>query len=63
MGRNLLKIENFSRDTAVMNAQGFVNIVGRKKDMIIRGGENVYPTEVEHFLHSHPKIADVYVKK
>ncbi|MFF4699563.1 AMP-binding protein [Streptomyces chattanoogensis] len=48
-------------DLAVMNDDGYVRIVGRIKDMIIRGGENVYPREIEEFLHSHPKIADVQV--
>ncbi|MFG2890963.1 AMP-binding protein [Streptomyces sp. NPDC048248] len=48
-------------DLAVMNDDGYVRIVGRIKDMIIRGGENVYPREIEEFLHTHPKIADVQV--
>jgi fatty-acyl-CoA synthase len=48
-------------DLAVMRADGYVNIVGRIKDMIIRGGENVYPREIEEFLYGHPKIADVQV--
>ncbi|WP_433858857.1 AMP-binding protein [Streptomyces kronopolitis] len=48
-------------DLAVMNDDGYLRIVGRIKDMIIRGGENVYPREIEEFLHSHPKIADVQV--
>jgi fatty-acyl-CoA synthase len=48
-------------DIAVMDAQGYVNISGRIKDMVIRGGENVYPREVEEFLYSHPDIADVQV--
>ncbi len=48
-------------DLATMDAEGYVNIVGRIKDMIIRGGENVYPREVEEFLYSHPDIADVQV--
>ncbi|MGW8552719.1 AMP-binding protein [Streptomyces tubercidicus] len=48
-------------DLAVMNDNGYVRIVGRIKDMIIRGGENVYPREIEEFLYSHPKIADVQV--
>ncbi len=48
-------------DLAVMDTEGFVDIVGRSKDMIIRGGENVYPREVEEFLYQHPKIADVQV--
>jgi fatty-acyl-CoA synthase len=48
-------------DLAVMDEDGYVNIVGRLKDMVIRGGENIYPREVEEFLYSHPKIADVQV--
>ncbi len=48
-------------DLAVMDDHGYVNIVGRIKDMIIRGGENVYPREVEEFLYSHPDIVDVQV--
>ncbi len=48
-------------DLATMDDEGYVNIVGRIKDMIIRGGENVYPREVEEFLYQHPKISDVQV--
>jgi fatty-acyl-CoA synthase len=48
-------------DLATMDADGYLNIVGRIKDMVIRGGENVYPREVEEFLYSHPAIADVQV--
>jgi fatty-acyl-CoA synthase len=48
-------------DLAVMDEDGYVRIVGRIKDMIIRGGENVYPREVEEFLYTHPEIADVQV--
>ena len=48
-------------DLAVMDAQGYVNIAGRIKDMIIRGGENVYPREIEEFLYRHPKIKEVQV--
>ena len=48
-------------DLAVMDDDGYVNIVGRIKDMIIRGGENVYPREVEEFLYQHPAVADVQV--
>ena len=48
-------------DLAVMREDGYVNIVGRSKDMVIRGGENVYPREVEEFLHTHPDVADVQV--
>jgi fatty-acyl-CoA synthase len=48
-------------DLATMDVDGYVNIVGRIKDMIIRGGENVYPREIEEFLYTHPDIADVQV--
>ena len=48
-------------DLAMMDDDGYVNIVGRIKDMIIRGGENVYPREIEEFLYSHPDIVDVQV--
>jgi len=48
-------------DLATMDADGYLNIVGRTKDMVIRGGENVYPREVEEFLYSHPRIRDVQV--
>ncbi|MES2879946.1 MAG: AMP-binding protein [Pseudomonadota bacterium] len=48
-------------DLATMDAQGYVNIVGRIKDMVIRGGENIYPREIEEFLYRHPKIQDVQV--
>jgi fatty-acyl-CoA synthase len=48
-------------DIAIMFDDGYVNIVGRIKDMIIRGGENIYPREVEEFLSSHPDIADIQV--
>jgi fatty-acyl-CoA synthase len=48
-------------DLAVMDDEGYLNIVGRIKDMIIRGGENVYPREVEEFLYTHPKVQDVQV--
>jgi fatty-acyl-CoA synthase len=48
-------------DLATMDAEGYVNIVGRIKDMIIRGGENVYPREVEEFLHTHPSISEAQV--
>ncbi len=48
-------------DLATMDGEGYVNIVGRSKDMVIRGGENVYPREVEEFLYGHPDIADVQV--
>jgi fatty-acyl-CoA synthase len=48
-------------DLAVMREDGYVTIVGRIKDMVIRGGENVYPREIEEFLYTHPDIADVQV--
>ncbi|WP_067966722.1 AMP-binding protein [Nocardiopsis trehalosi] len=48
-------------DLAVMREDGYTAIVGRIKDMIIRGGENIYPREIEEFLHTHPKVADVQV--
>jgi fatty-acyl-CoA synthase len=50
-----------SGDLAVMDEEGYINIVGRIKDMIIRGGENVYPREIEEFLYTHPNISDVQV--
>ena len=48
-------------DLAVMNDEGYVSITGRIKDMIIRGGENIYPREIEEFLHTHEKVSDVQV--
>ena len=48
-------------DLATMDAEGYVNIVGRIKDMVIRGGENVYPREIEEFLYRHPAVSDVQV--
>lgn len=48
-------------DLGVMRPDGYVNIVGRLKDMVIRGGENVYPREIEEFLYTHPDIADAQV--
>jgi fatty-acyl-CoA synthase len=48
-------------DLATMDDDGYVKIVGRAKDMIIRGGENVYPREIEEFLYTHPDVADVQV--
>jgi fatty-acyl-CoA synthase len=48
-------------DLAVMDENGYVRITGRAKDMIIRGGENVYPREIEEFLYTHPDISDVQV--
>jgi fatty-acyl-CoA synthase len=46
-------------DLAVIDADGFASIVGRAKDMVIRGGENIYPREIEEFLYRHPKVLDV----
>ena len=48
-------------DLAEMDDEGYVKIVGRLKDMIIRGGENIYPREIEEFLYGHPDISDVQV--
>ncbi|KAM5310328.1 medium-chain acyl-CoA ligase ACSF2, mitochondrial [Glossophaga mutica] len=48
-------------DTATMDEQGLCKIVGRSKDMIIRGGENIYPAELENFLHTHPQVQEVQV--
>jgi fatty-acyl-CoA synthase len=48
-------------DLATMDTEGYVKIVGRIKDMIIRGGENIYPREIEEFLYTHPSISDVQV--
>jgi fatty-acyl-CoA synthase len=48
-------------DLALMDADGYVSIVGRIKDMVIRGGENIYPREIEEFLHTHPDVLDAQV--
>jgi len=48
-------------DLAVMDSDGYLSIVGRSKDMVIRGGENIYPREVEEFLYTHPDVVDVQV--
>jgi fatty-acyl-CoA synthase len=48
-------------DLAIMDDDGYVKIVGRIKDMLIRGGENIYPREIEEFLHTHPAVSDVQV--
>jgi fatty-acyl-CoA synthase len=48
-------------DLATMDDAGYVNIVGRIKDMIIRGGDNIYPREIEEFLYGHPDVSDVQV--
>jgi fatty-acyl-CoA synthase len=50
-----------SGDLATMDGEGYVRIVGRIKDMIIRGGENIYPREIEEFLYQHPAISEVQV--
>jgi len=50
-----------SGDLATMNAQGYLNIVGRLKDMVVRGGENLFPVEIEEFLFRHPNVAQVQV--
>ncbi|CAG2113012.1 unnamed protein product [Medioppia subpectinata] len=50
-----------SGDLATMDEKGFVKIIGRTKEMIIRGGENIYPREVEELLHTHPEVFDAYV--
>ncbi|HEY4098402.1 MAG TPA: AMP-binding protein, partial [Baekduia sp.] len=48
-------------DLATMDDEGYLNIVGRSKDMVIRGGENIYPREIEEFFYGHPDVADVQV--
>lgn len=48
-------------DLATLDQEGYINIVGRIKDMVIRGGENIYPREIEEFLYTHPNISDVQV--
>jgi len=50
-----------SGDLATLDAAGYVNIVGRSKDMIIRGGENIFPREIEEFLHTHPAVSEAQV--
>jgi fatty-acyl-CoA synthase len=50
-----------SGDLATLDEDGYVRVVGRIKDMVIRGGENIYPREIEEFLYTHPAIADVQV--
>jgi len=52
---------NHTGDLGTMDEEGYFRIVGRLKDMVIRGGENIYPREIEEYLHHHDKIADVYV--
>ncbi|RZT25622.1 fatty-acyl-CoA synthase [Mycobacterium sp. BK558] len=48
-------------DLAIMREDGYCNVVGRIKDMVIRGGENIYPREIEEFLHTHPDVEDAQV--
>jgi fatty-acyl-CoA synthase len=48
-------------DLSTMNERGYINIVGRLKEMVIRGGENIFPVEIEEFLIRHPKVADVQI--
>ncbi|HEX5781863.1 MAG TPA: AMP-binding protein, partial [Solirubrobacteraceae bacterium] len=48
-------------DLATMDEDGYLNIVGRSKDMVIRGGENIYPREIEEFLHTHPDVLEASV--
>ena len=50
-----------SGDLGVMDENGYFRITGRLKDMIIRGGENIYPKEIEDFIYTHPKVSDVQV--
>jgi fatty-acyl-CoA synthase len=50
-----------SGDLGIMDSEGYVQVVGRIKDMVIRGGENIYPREIEEFLYTHPAIAEVQV--
>jgi acyl-CoA synthetase (AMP-forming)/AMP-acid ligase II len=52
---------SFYRDIAVIDEKGYGQIVGRAKDMLIRGGENVYPREIEELLHTHPAVAEAHV--
>lgn len=49
------------RDIGTMDAYSYLQIKGRNKDMIIRGGENIYPVEIEQFLHKHPKVQEAQV--
>src|SRR5206468_6006251 len=48
-------------DIGIIDKEGYGSVVGRIKDMVIRGGENIYPREIEEFLYAHPKVADVQV--
>jgi fatty-acyl-CoA synthase len=51
----------YTGDMAIIDEKGYLRIVGRKKDVIIRGGQNIYPAEIEHYLQTHPKIAETAV--
>ena len=51
----------FRSDQAILQENGYAEIVGRLKDMVIRGGENIYPREIEEALHKHPQIAEAQV--
>lgn len=51
----------FCRDVGSMDAYGYLQLKGRIKDMIIRGGENIYPAEIENTLQTHPKVKEVQV--
>lgn len=53
----------FHSDIASLDKFGYCRIEGRIKDMIIRGGENIYPAEIEQFLHTHPKVQEAQVTK
>ncbi|HEY9224142.1 MAG TPA: AMP-binding protein [Variovorax sp.] len=61
--REAIDVEHWMHtgDLATMDDEGYVNIVGRIKDLVIRGGENIYPREIEEFLYRHPKVQDVQV--
>lgn len=58
---NLVLLIFHCSDTASLNSLGYCQIEGRMKDLIIRGGENIYPAEIEQFLFQHPKIQEVQV--
>lgn len=60
---NIWRQESFCSfsDLCTMDENGCIKVVGRKKDMVIRGGENLFPIEVENFLHTHPAILEVQV--
>ena len=61
--REAINAEGWLRtgDIAVMDEDGYIDITGRIRDMVIRGGENIYPREIEEFLYTHPHIEDVQV--